>query len=319
MLSCCNIRLADGDGHSAVHQCVCRDTLFILSSTGLISVYDITDGGLLASIDLPAYLTLLQPEDDLVSSSSSSSFCLLQVSSDLSTAVAVTQSHSAVAVDLDHYFSLYPDHLLCAAPPRRPSIQPQDQRDQDGLSSSACSLAALGATFRADRSWDARLASMYSRASSSSSSSSWSSWSSSLLHLEPHRASSSHSRVPRGGSAVSFAVPESSAPSLLTVSEFSAQLTFVSPGNGGTTAALWDFESGGVSLHRAEGEAAPLQRCGERQHRLLLRSKNTTLWSLMCESDEEENSLFIVQLTTLTLSGHIISVSSLTLSGHLVS
>ncbi|XP_075941335.1 spatacsin isoform X3 [Anarhichas minor] len=280
-LSCCNIRLADGDGHSAVHQCVCRDTLFILSSTGLISVYDITDGGLLASIDLPAYLTLLQPEDDLVSSSSSSSsssFCLLQVSSDLSTAVAVTQSHSAVAVDLDHYFSLYPDHLLCAAPPRRPPIQPQDQRDQDGLSSSACSLAALGATFRADRSWDARLASMYSRASSSSSSwssSSWSSssWSSSLLHLEPRRASSSssHSQVPRGGSAVSFSVPESSAPSLLTVSEFSAQLTFVSPGNGGTTAALWDFESGGVSLHRAEGEAAPVQRCGERQHRLLLR------------------------------------------------
>lgn len=67
-------------------------------------------------------------------------------------------------------------------------------------------------------------------------------------------------------------MPESSAPSVLSVCEFSAQLTFVSPGNERTTAALWDLESGGVSYHQAEGEAAPVQRCGERQHRLLLKS-----------------------------------------------
>lgn len=58
---------------------------------------DITNGNLLASIDLPAYLGsgLAEPP---------SSFCLLQVSADLSTAVAVTQSHAAVAIDLNHYF-----------------------------------------------------------------------------------------------------------------------------------------------------------------------------------------------------------------------
>ncbi|XP_059190874.1 spatacsin [Centropristis striata] len=283
-LSCCSIQLTDGLRHTAVHHCVRRDTLFILSSAGLISVYNITDGSLLASVDLPAYLTSVQAEDDLVayspSFSSSCSFCLLQVSADLSTAVAVTQSHTAVAVDLNHYFSLYPDHLLCAVPPSRPPLLPQHPRDQDSLSSSNCSAATLGSTFSTDRSWEARLASMYSRAqqaaapssSSSSSQPAGTSWSSSLHHLKSHQASSSaHSRVPHGGATVTFSVPESSAPSLLTVSEFSAQMTFVSPGNSQTTVALWDLESGSVIHHQAEGQAAPVQWCGERPHRLLLK------------------------------------------------
>ncbi|KAF3855403.1 hypothetical protein F7725_023458 [Dissostichus mawsoni] len=139
--------------------------------------------------------------------------------------------------------------------------EPLMQVDQDSLWSSSCSLSSLGSTFSTDRSWEARLSSMYSRAqpppsSSSSSSSSPSPWSSSLPHLYS-QSSSSHSRVPLGGATVSFSVPESSAPSLLTVTEFSAQLTFVSPGNTETTVALWEMESGNVTQHRAEGEAAP--------------------------------------------------------------
>ncbi|XP_039988709.1 spatacsin [Xiphias gladius] len=287
MLSCSSVQLTDSSRHAAVHHCVCRETLFILSSTGLISVYNISDGRLLASVDLPAYLSSGLAEDDVAPSSStfssSSSFRLLQVSADLSTAVAVTQSHAAAGVDLDHYFRMYPDHLLCAVPPARPPLQPQHVRDQDSLSSSSCSLAALGSTFSADRSWEARLASMYSRAqqgpapptsassSSSSSQPARTSWSSSLPHLTSHQApSAARSRVPCGGASVAFSAPESSAPSLLTVSEFSALLTFVSPGNRQTTVASWDFESGSLSYHQAEGEAAPVQRCGERQHRLLL-------------------------------------------------
>ncbi|XP_035497750.2 spatacsin isoform X3 [Scophthalmus maximus] len=278
ILSCCSIRPTDGDRHSAVHHCVCRDTLFTLSSDGIISLYDITDGRLLATVDLPAYLSAGLFEDHVVSTfPSSSPFCLLQVSADLSTAVAVTESHAAVAVDLDHYFRLYPDHLLCAARPALPALGPQQQLgDQDGLSSSGCCLAALGSTFSTDRSWGARLASMYSRAQQApppSSQPARASWSSSLPHLESHQApSSTHSRVPCGGATVDFSfVPESSASSLLAVSDFSAQLTFVSPGNRQTTVVSWDFESGSVSYHQAEGEAAPLQRCGEAQHRLLLK------------------------------------------------
>lgn len=66
-----------------------------------------SDGRLLATIDLLGYLHAWPVDDDLplaASSFSSSSFCLLQVSPDLSTAVALTRSGGAVAVDLDHYF-----------------------------------------------------------------------------------------------------------------------------------------------------------------------------------------------------------------------
>lgn len=124
---------------------------------------------------------------------------------------------------------------------------------------------------------------MYSRAqqtpssTSSSSQPAGTSWSSSLHHVESHQApSSAHSRVPCGGVSVVFSVPEPSAPTQLTVTEFSAQLTFVTPGKEQTTAALWDFESGSVSYHQAEGAAAPVERCGERQHRLLLKGGSHT-------------------------------------------
>ncbi|KAM3870218.1 spatacsin [Diretmus argenteus] len=231
-----------------------------------------------------------QKEEELQTSfssiSSSSSFCLLQVSADLSTAVAVTQSHAAVAVDLNHYFSTYPDHLLYGVAPDRLSIRPQHPGDQDSLTSSSCSLAALGTSFSTDRSWEARLASLYNEAqqavaslappsSASSPLPAGTSWFFHLPHLESHQALSSarfsRSRAPPGGATATFSIPESSVPSQLTVSEFSALLTFVAPGNSQTTVAFWDLESQRLSYHRAQAEAAPVQRCGERQHRLLLK------------------------------------------------
>ena len=50
----------------------------------------------------------------------------------------------------------YPDHLLCAAPPSRPALRPQQPRDQDSLASSGVSVAALGASFSPDRYADCR-------------------------------------------------------------------------------------------------------------------------------------------------------------------
>uniref|UniRef100_A0A3Q3XKL6 Spatacsin C-terminal domain-containing protein n=1 Tax=Mola mola TaxID=94237 RepID=A0A3Q3XKL6_MOLML len=284
-VSCCNIQLTDRNRHAAMHHCVCRETLFILCSTGLISVFNIWDGVLLATVDLPAYLSSRPADDDLIltsSSGSSCSFCLLQVSADLSTAVAVTQSHAAVAVDLDHYFRY--------GVPEREKHKYREIHNQDSLQSSGCSVAALGSGFSPDRSWEARLNSLYSRAQQTPSSSSHAarpSWSSSLHQLASHQAqSSAHSRAPPGGATVAFSVPESSAASQLSVSEFSAQLTFISPGNKRTTAALWDLESGSLSYHRAEGEAAPVQRCGEKQHRLLL--KKTGVFQVLFSVSQQD-------------------------------
>lgn len=142
------------------------------------------------------------------------------------------------------------------------------------------------------RSWEACRASIYSRVQqtsppASSPHTSSTSWCSSLPHLRFHLAPpSAHSRAPPGGSLVVFSVPELSAASLLTVSEFSALMTFITPGNMQTTVALWEMESGRVSYHRAEGEAAAVQMCGERQHRLLLKSK-----LLQCQTRTENFNL----------------------------
>uniref|UniRef100_A0A665VVE9 Spatacsin C-terminal domain-containing protein n=1 Tax=Echeneis naucrates TaxID=173247 RepID=A0A665VVE9_ECHNA len=270
--SCCNLQPTDNNKHTTVHHCVS-----VFSLTRPPAVYSITDGSLLATVNLPAYLSSVPEEDNDVFCPSSSSFCLLGVSADLSTAVAVTQAHGAVGVDLNHYFRLFPGHLLCATPPTRSPLRPQNLKDQDAVLSSTCSFATHTVTFSLDRSWKARLASMYSRAQQAPSSSgsppppTRSSWSGFLPHLESQAPSSAQSRAPGGGATITFSVSETSAPSLLVVSEFSALLTFVSPGNRQTTVALWDLESGSVSYHKAEGEAVPVQRCGERQHRLLLK------------------------------------------------
>ncbi|XP_051808302.1 LOW QUALITY PROTEIN: spatacsin [Acanthochromis polyacanthus] len=280
-LSCCSIQLTDNDRLTAVPHCVCRETLFIISATGLISVYNITDGSLLARIDLPTYLSYRVVEAELTSSSPSisfpSSFSLIQVSSDLSTAVVVTRSHTAITVDLNHYFRMYPDDLLRAVSQSCPPLRHQPARDQDSLSSSSFSRGTLRSIFNSDRSWEARLPSLYNRAqhpiaSSSPSQHAGASWSSSLPHLESHQyLPPAQTIVPPGGTVVAFPVPESSTASLLAVSEFSAMLTYTTPGNRHTTVVLWDLKSGSVNYHQTEGDAAPVQCCGEKQHRLLLR------------------------------------------------
>nr|XP_061780996.1 spatacsin [Nerophis lumbriciformis] len=271
-LSCCRIALTDAT--AVAHCCVRDDSVFAIGESGLISVYYIPNGDLLATIDLPAYFSQGLMEEELASASSS--FCFLEVSSDLSTAVAVTKAHAAIAIDLNDYFRRHPDRLLSETTPTHPPfLRSQQPADEDSLASSSCSLASLGWSVNSDRSWGSRLTSMYNTAQqsppfSSSSSSAVTSWSSSLPGRGSHQPPL-HSRVPAGGAAVAFAVPESSVPSLLSVSEFTAMLTFVSPGNMRTIGVLWDLESRNVRYHQAEGQAAPVELCGERHHNLLLK------------------------------------------------
>lgn len=54
ILSCCNIQMIDSDTSTAVHHCLCSETLFTLSSTGLICI--LTD----TSCDLSVLINLIQ-------------------------------------------------------------------------------------------------------------------------------------------------------------------------------------------------------------------------------------------------------------------
>lgn len=68
-----------------------------------------------------------------------------------------------------------------------------------------------------------------------------------------------------------FDVPEGATPAMLTVSEFSAVVTFVSPGN--TAVAYWDVEGEGVTYHRTDTPAVPVQRSDEEHLCLLLKGE----------------------------------------------
>uniref|UniRef100_A0A8C7T6H9 SPG11 vesicle trafficking associated, spatacsin n=1 Tax=Oncorhynchus mykiss TaxID=8022 RepID=A0A8C7T6H9_ONCMY len=105
-LSCCSIVLPP---KAPLDTCtdyqLCRGILFVLTTAGVIYVFDSAEGRKLASVDLPSYHTAGLGEDELAPYLDS--FCLLQVSPDLGTAVAATQSNTAFAVDLNHYFRYF--------------------------------------------------------------------------------------------------------------------------------------------------------------------------------------------------------------------
>uniref|UniRef100_A0AAZ3RB95 Spatacsin C-terminal domain-containing protein n=1 Tax=Oncorhynchus tshawytscha TaxID=74940 RepID=A0AAZ3RB95_ONCTS len=105
-LSCCSIVLPP---KAPLDTCtdyqLCRGILFVLTTAGVIYVFDSAEGRKLASVDLPSYHTAGLGEDE--PAPYLDSFCLLQVSPDLGTAVAATQSNTAFAVDLNHYFRYF--------------------------------------------------------------------------------------------------------------------------------------------------------------------------------------------------------------------
>uniref|UniRef100_A0A674AZK9 SPG11 vesicle trafficking associated, spatacsin n=1 Tax=Salmo trutta TaxID=8032 RepID=A0A674AZK9_SALTR len=105
-LSCCSIVLPP---KAPLDTCtdyqLCRGILFVLTTAGVIYVFDSAEGRKLASVDLSSYHTAGLGEDE--PAPYLDSFCLLQVSPDLGTAVAATQSNTAFAVDLNHYFRYF--------------------------------------------------------------------------------------------------------------------------------------------------------------------------------------------------------------------
>ena len=83
----------------------------------------------------------------------------------------------------------------------------------------------------------------------------------------------SFSRAPPGGATAPFSAPASSVASLLSVSQFSALVTFVSPDDGQTSVALWDLESQAVSYHQCESASTTVEWKGPQHTALLIKSE----------------------------------------------
>ncbi|NWW47329.1 SPTCS protein, partial [Pedionomus torquatus] len=135
----------------------CRGILFLLDSSGWIYVFDSSDGANLANVTVGLWQGDAQ---DGRSPAVTPPLAALTVSRDLSVAVVVSSSNSAISVDLNVYFRQFPGHLLCKRDSQNLPVKPPEGLDEDDLACSAYSMELLASPFRTDRSWKAHLASL---------------------------------------------------------------------------------------------------------------------------------------------------------------
>lgn len=125
------------------------------------------------------------------------------------------------------------------------------------------------------RSWESRLSSLYLRSKAPEHPAHRLPWYKDFPHVECRRAAAtaklSQPSVKPGGAVMCFHVPEGASAAMLTVSEFSAAVTFVSPAN--TAVAYWDLVGESVTYHRTDSPAVPVQRSDEEHLCLLLKGE----------------------------------------------
>ncbi|KAG9341188.1 hypothetical protein JZ751_019627 [Albula glossodonta] len=276
---------------------MCYLILINVSLTNMSDVFDSRDGKQLVTVDLSSELSSELREDEF--KPVLPTFCLFQVSQDLSTVVAITSSNSALVVNLNEYFRRNPAHLLCRVSPTHPPLRPQIPADQDGLSSAKHSHSVLGTSFQSDRSWEARLTSMYSQARAPllPDPETTAPWFRDFPQMELWRSAvgmnSSHQAGTVVGTLVCFEVQEGMAPTMLSVSEFTAVLTFLSPGNNATVVAFWDLLTQSITYHRPSMPCVPVQRCADEQVSLLLKDSGLSLVLFGVSQEELLNRLMV--------------------------
>uniref|UniRef100_A0A8B9GUZ2 Spatacsin C-terminal domain-containing protein n=1 Tax=Astyanax mexicanus TaxID=7994 RepID=A0A8B9GUZ2_ASTMX len=294
-VSSCLINLPPEIRETFVDYQLCRSTLFVLTSTGFIYVFDSVEGKHLATVNLPEYYASRQREAESVTPLSS--FCLLHISQDLSMAVAATSQNQALALDLNDYFRIHTDQLLCQQSPTLPPLIPTKPCDQDSISSVAHSQSVLGINFQTDHSWEARLKLLYKKAKAPEPPALRLPWYGDVPNSECRRMAATANLgqpcAPPGGILTSFTVPEQTTPTMLNVSEFSVVLTFTSAGNSSTMLAHWDLESQSVTYHCADAPAAPVRRSEEEHLSLILKESGLSLVLFTVSQEELLNRLMV--------------------------
>ncbi|NXN12559.1 SPTCS protein, partial [Indicator maculatus] len=139
----------------------CRGILFLLDSSGWIYIFDSFDGANLAKVNMALWQGGV--EDGERSAGIASPLSAVKVSHDLSAAVIISSSNSAIPVDLNSYFRSFPGHLICKRDGETLPMKPPEGLDEDDLASSDYSMELLSLPFRTDRSWKAHLASLCDR------------------------------------------------------------------------------------------------------------------------------------------------------------
>uniref|UniRef100_A0A8C8JD16 Spatacsin C-terminal domain-containing protein n=1 Tax=Oncorhynchus tshawytscha TaxID=74940 RepID=A0A8C8JD16_ONCTS len=210
--------------------------------------------------------------------------------------------NSSVVVQLQWQQGAEPDTLSCCSivlPPKAPLDTCTDYQLCRGILF-VLTTAGVICILSNFMSWEARLTSLYNKAKATPPSSPQTlgaPWFKDFPHIECGRAAIaaklSQSRVPSGGATMQFSVPYTTTPVLLSVSEFSTVLTFVSPGNSETTVAFWDLQSQSVTYHRPTSPTVPIQRTAEEQLSLLLKTSGLSLVLFAVSQEELLNRLMV--------------------------
>ncbi|MGH0181887.1 UNVERIFIED_CONTAM: hypothetical protein FKN15_008095 [Acipenser sinensis] len=265
---------------------ICTGVLFVLDNTGHICILLIYKGGKQYKSKLQT--SLLEQNEDLCSLSS---FALLKVSHDLTTAVAVTCFNSAICVNFNDYFRSWDAQLsvlynngkassssdcttkLCApwyhhlpnAEPNKHSDLTKSQVSATVSNSTACILSCAA------------------------------------------RKRTGRSSEPLPGKRQGFVqlqgLRERMTPASVSVSEFTVLLTLVSSDDTAVTVALWDLQTQDVTYHHLDPGCAPVQCSGEEQ--LCLVMKESGLSVVLFGVTQEE------LLTRLMIHGSAGTVDSL--------
>ncbi|XP_060770567.1 spatacsin isoform X2 [Neoarius graeffei] len=295
LLSSCVLSLPSETQEVFTDYQLCKGILFMLTSPGFIYIFDSADGKHLATVDLPTYCITGQSDIELVESLSS--FCLLHISQDLSTAVAATRQNQALAVDLNDYFSIHINDLHCQQDPRPLPLIPTKPCDQDSIANSTYNQSVLGTHFQPDHSWEARLAFLYKQAKAPVPPALRLPWYKDLPRSECRQAAATtkltQPTLSPGGAVVSVTVPERTTPTLLIVSEFSAVLSFTSPGNSSTTLAYWDLETQSVTYHYVDVPSLPVSWSEEEHLSLILKASGMSLVLFTVSQEELLNRLMV--------------------------
>ncbi|XP_074145608.1 spatacsin [Sminthopsis crassicaudata] len=136
---------------------LCRGFLFVLDSSGWIYVFDAADGTYLAQMDLTLHQTNMCDDQP----TNISSFTTMKVSQELDVVVVISCSGSAIAVDLNVYFRLYPEHILCERKLENLPIKVPEGMDEDDPANSVYNMKLTRFSFQVDRSWKTQLSELY--------------------------------------------------------------------------------------------------------------------------------------------------------------
>ncbi|XP_063053178.1 spatacsin isoform X2 [Engraulis encrasicolus] len=292
MISCCTITLPPDASQTCTDYQICQGILFVLTDCGVTYMFDIAEGRHLATVDFA-----LPCKDPLPPSS----FSLLQISQDLSTAVTVTSLQLVIAVDLHEYFRRHPDHLLCQKAVSRLPLKPEETSDQEDVLSSFHSHSALDYTFHSDCSWESQLTLLNSRAKTPPSLLQqqqtpllpwYRDFPPTELRRTPVDAKVSRESERLGCEFVIEATTQAK-PVLLSLSKFSAVLTLTCPDSRSCQVIFMDLETQSITYYHTDTPCLPVQLSFGEQHCLLLKDAGLSLVLFDLSQEELLNRLMV--------------------------